>query len=231
MKKKKARKYFKKEWKVMVAHLNTYLKTTNQEELHQFRVQVKKLRALLVLLDLRDRHKKLVRCFKPVKKVFKVAGKLRDAYISGGLTNKKTDDEVLQNFQLIAVRYKNNIRKTRRDLKSELRPIKNKTLRQFYSSQLRLIADALAAQPSSQQLHNCRKLIKVLLYNYPLVHNGLMLDLDTAYLDQMQEMIGNWHDQLMAGTLTDSAVNATNQLAHDFYRRSVRQPDQGHDLS
>ena len=49
MKKKEEAKYLDNEWKEMYTHLKAFLETGDQEELHQFRVQIKKLNALLNL--------------------------------------------------------------------------------------------------------------------------------------------------------------------------------------
>ncbi|MCC8426414.1 CHAD domain-containing protein [Mucilaginibacter sp. UR6-11] len=231
MKKKKARKYLKKEWKVMERYLKTYLKKKNQEDLHQFRVQVKKLQAFFTLSD-HSSDAELTPAFKPVKKVFKQAGEVRNAYISGKLTQRRRSaDEAARNFRKHAEEYQESIVKVRRMLKNKLRPMNNKTLQQFYENQLHQIAAGLAKQPSAGQLHECRKRIKVLLYNYPLIHDKLLFSLDTAYLDHLQEAIGNWHDHWLAGTLTANTIRVTNELTRNFYERALGQPDQDHALS
>jgi CHAD domain-containing protein len=58
MKKREERKYFDKEWKGMRDSLKAFLKEECQEDLHRFRVQIKKLRAFLILADSTDHHPK-----------------------------------------------------------------------------------------------------------------------------------------------------------------------------
>jgi len=93
MKKKEESKHLGKEWEEMSIHLNSFLETGDQEELHRFRVQVKKIRAMLSLIEDASGEHAFLKNFKPVKKVFKYAGNIRrcayNASISGTLWHKK----------------------------------------------------------------------------------------------------------------------------------------------
>ena len=51
MKVKEEVKYFGKEWADMRLALKSFLKTGEQDDLHTFRVQVKKLSGFLILMD------------------------------------------------------------------------------------------------------------------------------------------------------------------------------------
>src|ERR1700743_2637362 len=66
----------------MEARLKAFLKTGDQEQLHKFRVQIKKLRAMLSLFETASRQHGLLKEFKPVRRLFKYAGNIRDAHIS-----------------------------------------------------------------------------------------------------------------------------------------------------
>ena len=82
MKRKTERAYFNELWHEMTVSLEDFLKAGDQEKLHKFRVQVKKIRALLMLLDVALSQKKLSKSFKPVRKIFKDGGLIREAYIN-----------------------------------------------------------------------------------------------------------------------------------------------------
>lgn len=216
MKKKTVLTHYKKEWQAMEAQLESYFKTRDQEDLHRFRVQVKKTQALLRLCG-RHSH----RPFRPVKKIFKQAGILRDAFISGTPEGKLARD-----FRRHTGTSLKRIRKAGRALEKTLRPVDPKTLRQFYKSELRWIAANLAT-PSPALLHDCRKRIKVLLYNYPLVREELRFALNTTYLDQLQEAIGKWHDRWLGGKDAWGAGG----LGRDFYHHAFSRADQGQVLA
>jgi CHAD domain-containing protein len=70
MKKKEEAKYLEKEWIEMNIHLKSFLKTGDQEALHRFRVQIKKLRAMLSLFEDASKQPGLLKGFKPVRKIF-----------------------------------------------------------------------------------------------------------------------------------------------------------------
>jgi len=66
----------------MLSHFRLFLKTKSQEDLHQFRVTIKKIRSLLRLLESGPGNKKLLKDFRPVKEIFKKAGHIRNAQIN-----------------------------------------------------------------------------------------------------------------------------------------------------
>ncbi|MBD1386552.1 CHAD domain-containing protein [Mucilaginibacter rigui] len=192
-------KYFNKQWKVMNTRLKSYLKSGDQEDLHQFRVQVKKIEAFLILSGMAAHPAKLQQLFKPVKKIFKRAGVLRNSFIKNELTHRRQPvNKEGRNFCQYAGEKLQKIKKARRILKQIIKPVPTKNVRWFYKNELKGITGAFALSPSARQLHECRKRIKVLLYNEHLVHDVLKIGVNTTYLDEVQEAIGNWHDQLLA---------------------------------
>ncbi|MBK6504972.1 MAG: CHAD domain-containing protein [Ignavibacteria bacterium] len=51
-----------------------------------------------------------------------------------------------------------------------------------------------------EDLHECRKVIKRLMYLYPLMSEPIRqsLRINVSYLDTLQEEIGKWHDTIIA---------------------------------
>ena len=249
MKKKNGVKYFEQEWKGMTAHLKSYLKTEEQEDLHQFRVKIKKLRAFLILLDSTKQHSAMVKQFKPIKKIFKQAGALRDAYLNLEFIKLFQPENTIDQNILIkkaTAEFKSNgdkylwkIKRVHRPLKKEIKSIKDVSINHFYNGQLQQIALMLTRRQFNEQLHDCRKRIKILLYNYKPAREPLNIKLNEEYLEHLQQAIGDWHDQVVSITRLsqDSASEATLlgemnkgvtklkgkiiSLKQDFYRRAV----------
>lgn len=222
MKKKEVISYFDQEWKHMKRSLNSYLKNKVQADLHQFRVQVKKLHALLVLSDYCRGHPKLVTHFKPVKKVFKCAGVLRNAYICQKLTlNPKPAEKAARSFRSHKAEYWKKIKKTYRRIITKIKRLRSTVVESFYEIQLRQIANALAALPAVKQLHACRKRIKFLLYNDKLFHDQISIHLNVEYLDRLQETIGEWHDQLLTVATTNTNTLTIKKLNNQEARLTV----------
>ena len=213
MKRKTEKAYFNELWSEMTASLEDFLKAGDQEKLHKFRVQVKKLRALLTLLDAALSQKKLSKSFKPVRKIFKDGGMIREAYINIQLSSHyelKNDDFILEqvngmesamlNFRENGKKYLKTIKTIHSEIEDELETIADEQVSEFYKSYLEQIAVILSSNQFDDELHDCRKKIKTLVYNRKVAANALEgnLDLNNDYLDKLQDQIGNWHDTIIA---------------------------------
>lgn len=244
MKKKTGKAYFNELWDQMTDDLNDFFKIGDQEKLHHFRVQVKKLRALLTLLDMTITKSNLSKEFKPVKKIFKQGGKIREAYINLQLSSHyelKNDDFILNqvndmekemtDFRHKAKKYLKTIKAVHDELESELKAIDDERVNEFYKIQLEQIAAALNENQFNDDLHNCRKKIKVLMYNLKIADEALndSLQLDKEYLDKLQGRIGDWHDTILAmqlfsaPELNDKLVITRIKQQNSRLKRSIRE--------
>jgi len=248
MKKKEEKEYFNTEWKDMKTALKAYLETGDQDDLHKFRVEVKRLRAMLILADSAGNKSSLQKEFKPVRQIFKKAGDIRNAYINLKLAKEyKVEDDAFvidQNrqmeeaanaFKLKGEKYTDKLKAAHKVIEDRIKPISDTHISQFYSEHLHLISNSLADLRFDDSLHECRKWIKILLYNYKLVEPSLQLKLNEGYLHNVQCAIGDWHDNMLAkelftaNELKDSALlarinrkhtkleNTIRKLAPDFY--------------
>jgi CHAD domain-containing protein len=238
----------------MVAHLDSFLKTGDQEKLHQFRLQVKKLRALLELFDAASPKSKLSKDFKPVKSIFKHCGVIREAYINlqlsanYGLKNEEfileqvnAMERGIKEFGESSRKYLKIIKVVHKKLEENLGAIDDDSINEFYKTQLEQIAQLLETAHFDDRLHDCRKKVKILLYNRKVAANALegTLNVDNGYLDKLQGRIGDWHDNTLAMELfsalesIDKAIivrikkedtrlkKSINTLAHDFWKKAV----------
>jgi len=219
MKKKEEAKYLDKEWVAMDTHLKNFLKTGDQEELHKFRVQIKKLRAMFILFGDTSNQPGLLKEFKPVRKVFKYAGTIRDAHTNlqlsevYGIKNEafetgqqKIIAEGIAQFQSNGKKFTKTISDAYKQLKKHLPAVNNSSIAAYYKRQLREIATNLAVSGFTEDMHTNRKLIKILVYNYKLSEKALngSLSFNKEYLDKLQETIGKWHDNIVAAQLFSS---------------------------
>jgi CHAD domain-containing protein len=219
MTKKEERTYFDMEWKLMIFHFETFLQTGDEEGLHQFRVQVKKLRALFCLLDETAKGVGLAKVFKPVRKIFKYAGFIRDAHTSLVLSvryqlknenfetvQQKVIKERTTEFQLNGKEYEKKIKTSYKLLKKKLPKVDDGSIAKFYKNRLEQIAIKLSAPQFTEEMHDNRKLIKILVYNHPLAGMALnsSLHVNSGYLGKLQSAIGEWHDNAVASQLFSS---------------------------
>jgi len=213
MNKKKEIQYLEKHWKKMQNGLKTFMQTDDKEQLHILRVEVKKLRAMLTLIETVTHNKKLFKFFKPVRRVFKHAGDIRNSQINVELAHKyqlhnksfeiaqhETMTQSAEEFKLRAPKYLKKLKQARNHIKGSLGKIKDKSIAGFYRKQLKQIAGSLAIPHFDDALHECRKQLKVLMYNHQLMGKALenRLTFNGQYIDDLQTYIGNWHDHVLA---------------------------------
>ena len=198
----------------MKTSLELYLSNEQPEDLHHFRVQVKKLRAFFILSDSTKHHPQLAKHFLPVRKIFKQAGEIRNAYINLELAKAYQIDnqEFLNSQQLLfeeankkfkanASRYLKKLKDSHQTLKRKIKPISDWHINQFYLHQLHTIASLLTIPEFDDRLHDSRKQIKVLIHNHKIAHTALHTGINGDYLDQVQTAIGDWHDNVLAAEL------------------------------
>ncbi len=237
MKKEAELKYFDKEWTDMKKNLKAFLETNDQEHIHKFRVQVKKLRALLILLSHTSKQAALLESFKPVRKIFKKAGIIREAFINLQVAKKyNMDDEAFiteeqekiitgtTDFKTKGKFYLKKVKKSYKKILHQLMPVPDKDIEAYYNKQLHEIAVNMIVSGFSQDMHNNRKLIKILLYNYKLTCNTLnnSLSININYMDKLQEAIGNWHDNLVTAELL-----ASHELEHKKVITNINRKNAG----
>jgi CHAD domain-containing protein len=254
MKKKKEKAYFDDQWEGMTAHLKRFIENGDQEELHLFRVQVKKLRAMLELLDIKSVKHPLQKDFKPVRKIFKHCGEIRNAFINlqYGQRFQFKNEDFFMNYlyeiekgtnevKELGKQYLKAVKSAYNEIGDDLEPVDDKAIVQFYKAKLYNIASSLQNLQFTDELHATRKQIKTLMYNRKIAHDALdgKLQISNDYLDKLQALIGDWHDNVLAMELFSSAgfnsrpvitkIKSQNTrlkrsiaaLAHDFERKAI----------
>jgi len=254
MRKKKEKIYFNSQWDEMTDHLKKFIENGEQEELHLFRVQVKKLRAMLELLDANSEKHPLQKDFKPVRKIFKRCGEIRNAFINlqyGQRFQFKNEDFFMNHLYEIekgtdevkelGKQYLKAIKSAHDDIGDDLQHIGNKDIVEFYKARLYNIGSFLENLQFNEELHATRRQIKTLMYNRKIAYDALdgKLQISNDYLDKLQTLIGDWHDNVLALELFSSAgfhskavitkiksqntrlKRSISSLAHDFERKAV----------
>jgi len=238
MKRKAGKAYFNELWYQMKSDLRDFIKTGDQEKLHHFRVQVKKLQAFLLLVDQTSPHSKLLKALKPIRQIFKDGGKIREAYLNLQLSSKyglKNDDFILQQVNDMdkdikafidnSKQYLKTVKAVHAGIEDSLKAVEDEYISEFYKSQLERITVTLNKLEFNEGLHECRKRIKTLLYNRKITAEALQssLRIDNDYLDKLQEGIGQWHDSLLAIALFSApGINAKTVVAK-IKRQNTRQ--------
>ncbi len=223
LKRKKQQKYLVKRELEIRRQLYAFADSGSQEALHKLRVEIKKIKALGKFTASFREKKKAIR-LEGLKEIFHAAGIIREAginlqmmkqyHISDPSFSAKTTQMLQQEseeLRLHAARYDKRVHDTVRPLLHAIHAVRNSDIRHWFTRQLRKIAAGVTAQ-STDQLHDARKNIKVLLYVHGILNKRIVekLKLDIAYLHQLQDDIGRWHDMAVAAGLLASG-NAGNK--------------------
>jgi CHAD domain-containing protein len=257
--KRKQKKYLSKKESDWMHQLQVYDQSRNAEALHRLRLDVKKIKAFLQLLKAcpaeeekkggkKNKGNKAAKDFRPIKNMFRQAGKIRDAGNNLQLLERfhhapetfKQEQVSLQSiasaeFLARIKEYRKKGKKANRRLLAAIQPIPVGCIRDWYAEQL--ISTGVLLTATGRQLHEARKKIKQLLHVLGLLPEQLAkeLCLDTDYLDQLQDAIGKWHDASMAlatwagKDLADSQEMslecrqreaAVRELSDEFYLRA-----------
>lgn len=221
MKKEKAKSRLKKLGKEMLEALNSFLTTGDQVQLHAFRVQVKKMKSLLVLLSSNEKNKSLLKYFNPVKQIFRHAGRIRDPFLHVKLASEfklkdqaffeqqnRMMEEELSLFFKHRKKYLQLVKKTIGKLVKKLKKTDDAVIADFFKTELDAVVLAFAKREFNESMHDCRKMIKNILYNYKFLRKSLgeNITVNIPYLSSVQETIGNWHDSVLVAGLIGNKV-------------------------
>ena len=241
MQKKKLKGKIRKEGKSAEQSLRGFMKNGDQNKLHQFRVGVKKLRAVASLIEQTTALINVRRELKPLKDTYHLSGQVRDSYLHMKLAENlhSADKEYLSNEKRVMKKSSRKLRNKRpqhfrmlRRAKAKLLKripkIKDKNVGLFYETELSAIGGCLSSSVEVEQTHECRKRLKVLLYNLPLVKGIDGITVNEEYLDQVQRAIGDWHDHVLAaeqfpglGGRSDEMIKEVKTLTENFYERAT----------
>ena len=213
MKKQKELKYLNKLFKKMRQHFKKFAVTQSAEAIHGFRVQFKKISSFLTLLEAGNKNDNLLKTFRPIKKIFKSTGIIRDAYIYKKLAKENhikapefyKEQDLLQHEEtgkLLARQYEllHKMKKIKKRLRHQMHAIPKKEIVEFFTKQISNTQQLLNSNNFSERLHNGRKMLKHLLYNRHIIPHITEKDIHLNFddLDTMQQAIGDWHDNKLA---------------------------------
>ena len=204
------KKYLEKRDRTINGLLETQQECYTPDTFHALRVEIKRLNALFNLVNYCSKEFKKKKTFKPFKRIFRQAGKVRELQIEESLL------EEYFAFHLLP-QYKDHLEKL---LTRELEIfflIKNNSLSQIlsekyqkilplltkastkkanrYMNKKRTEIEKLIAQNAlkNKQIHPLRKQLKEYQYNHTSLNYDQQNQLTTSK-DILPELLGEWHD-------------------------------------
>jgi CHAD domain-containing protein len=200
--------YLQKQTAAAAGHLGSFERTGDQEELHQFRVAMKKMNAAAVFLSVHFPTAGKPR--KKLKRVFRAAGLIREQQLRMEWLRRNrlqllavTADaaEDLQFFLSAFGKEKEHNKKVVHRSSARMLVLAHEMPREdiiTYAFLQREAVFPMLAAASQEYWHELRKQIKQLLYALhwmePADQVRCLRVKEVQYLDHLQEVIGAWHD-------------------------------------
>lgn len=210
--KQKQQKYFRKQWMSILSHLKAFNSRHDPEAIHQFRVGIKKIKALVWLSEECLKGQDFSKSIKPLKAVFRHAGEIRNAQVALQLMKRyrvvnrdfiSGEKSVLSyetsQFYLKKEMYVRNVNSVCTHMIKKLKDIDHESVIRLFEKQVKKLATSFADGGDSREFHENRKKIKNLMYVYKSLPGSIArkLHLDISYLDKVQDFIGKWHDPIV----------------------------------
>lgn len=241
-KKKKIYKYLKTQIAECAKKLQIMKKSFDMDAIHDMRVATKKMRAVLRFLEFINLGFSAKKHLKPIKKVYKAAGKIRDAQVQQELAESyeitmNTDfDELIHYLERKEVQHQKKysdkladtsikkIKKRRKKIKKKIAKLSNKKANKqeeaFLIRSMQKINELLKNTDDPENLHEIRKVFKDMNYVMQLdkkkyKNQAIETPLNKNAASKIGSALGKWHDRYVAQEFVDEFLGKNSRLAEE----------------
>ncbi len=206
--------YYDHHFNAAIQQLELYKQKSRPEALHQFRVNIKKTRAVFKMLKGLQPGKKLKRINHSVRLIFWKAGDVRDLQLKTAWLKRSRKKELLVFFKLeeelrdADAHFKKDIphyENEMQELAQQALPLAENVMAQdvqaYFGKLVLHVKLTVTELPPHNEWHQLRKNIKQVLYSLHWLEETITLRLQKSLLiktlDQLQDGIGHWHDEML----------------------------------
>jgi CHAD domain-containing protein len=198
---KRLKKFTRKPFRALAKHLKTVPVGHDTESLHQVRVDIKKIKAVLTLAHQHRKKFKDHKHFLPFRAIFRKADAIREAGVLASLLTKypgegqlpDTEHPPLETFESSVPDYLHTVKVQSKKLKPYLKKIKGHDISRYLKHQYKKIESRLYPHIALKNIHKTRKLIKSVLFVGGSTDR--LKKKKKKFYDTLQEAIGNLHDK------------------------------------
>ena len=201
--KRTAEKYAEKRLAHIKTHLKGYAHAPDAELLHQVRVEIKRLKALLALLQYHNKKFDAHKAYVPFRDIFRACYAIREPAVMSELSKKfaaqkrkpsGADKATIKKFQKEIPRYLETVDKKGKKLVKEIKKVSPKTLERYLKRNKRALEGKLFPSFHARDLHKSRKLVKEIMYLETIAIGREDRD---PFFAEIAELIGTWHDRVI----------------------------------
>lgn len=191
-----------------------------KEEFHQLRIEIKKLNAILELISCSCNNFKKNKYFKPFKKIFIQSGKIRELQLEESLLEKYNTRKIEE----VLLKVKRDIKKEQKKFYQLITKIKKRKIKRIFKK-IVLCLETISDKKVNDFIEGGKSKISRLTMDCPLDENNLhelrkslkrdFFSRDSLNLrdrnkreeeDNLQELIGNWHDSETMSNLIEKSI-------------------------
>ena len=190
-------------------HFNQFCQHQNPVDIHQMRVFTKKIHSFVKFHSSTFSDSRLPKIFKPVRKIFKHGGIIREAQIhllnfeKIGLSNDKLETQLkdliqkeTDKFKLREKKYRKSLQIAEIDFYNQLSSTSKPQSKSFFKEFLLGSQHILNKKRYIPHLHDSRKNLKSIIHIAELAGKDISQkrELNLEYIVALTEKIGIWHD-------------------------------------
>jgi CHAD domain-containing protein len=201
-------KYFAQRVKNLFNHLHDFDLNGDEGSLHDYRVEMKKLRAIIKFFRKIYPKQKLKKPANLLRSIFEISGEIREyqilvqwlvkhdcKVIEQNYFPAEKLHEMMEHFRFHSEKYAADFTEIIKNI-SDFAESTNEILPEQYFAELNARVEKLCVKNLSiTDWHELRKLIKQRIYSYNwFQHDDTNDDPLFGYYNKLQEQIGHWHD-------------------------------------
>lgn len=212
---KRLKKYAHRLTMSLIGHLKKYRRSHELETLHQIRVDIKGIKAILGVINYSRKGFKAHKNFIPFREVFRRAGEIREPevlvalllrYQVEGIKDDQTgvnrEESLTAAFESGIPQYIKMVKRRAPKLEILSRQVGHDDFKHYLQKERKLVKRRLHPGPNMRTIHKVRKNIKSIIYLSDI--QGKLKSKEVKFYNELQQTIGALHDkQVLLGLLKD----------------------------
>ncbi len=238
-------KYYEQYREVIILFLKKKKRKKWKKEIHEFRVSIKKLKGIFKLIELCNSDFDSLKYLSPYKKLFKSAGRIREAQVNLSQLKNLTDSDSyidvyrMQQKQLIKIQKEtfkqllakfkaeeitDGDEKVARTCHSFSRDIIVRSSEKFINERKKEIRSLIKHGTDEDSLHETRKKLKEISSIFGLLIRLDLFSEEEIKMDQLkvyEEKLGLWHDRVVLRHSLNDFIDTHHLVTPDSRLRIV----------
>jgi len=199
---KRFKKFASKQFKALKKHLKAFTESHDKELLHEVRVDIKKIKAMIQVIDDSEKKFKAHKQFLPFRNIFRKADAIRQSAVLASLLEKYPEEARItpppaqgspEIFESQVDDYLQTVKRRAKKLKSHVREVHSPDVDHYIKRHNKNIADRLYPRVALKDIHKTRKAIKATLYIADATDR--LKKKRRKFYESIEEAIGTLHDK------------------------------------